>query len=134
MKLKHIALSMAIVMAVALTGCSAGRENNSMAPVDPTNSMTSDYDSRASANNDYGAGAGSDAGLNNGSYPSSAVGGSNADGHVSDGYNPNNVSGAPTNGDGDNVIDDIGDAAGDLVQGAGNAIGNAANDVGRAMR
>ena len=132
MKLKHFVLFMAVMMAVALTGCSAGRESNSMAPVDPTNSMTSDYDSRASANNDYGAGADSGAGLNDGSYPSSAVGGSSSDGHVSDDYYQNNVSGAPSNGD--NVIDDIGDAAGDLARGAGNVIGNAANDIGRAMR
>lgn len=134
MKLKHFVLSMAVVMAVALTGCSAGRESNSTAPVDPTNtnSMTSDYDSRASANNDYGAGGGSGAGLDDGTYPSGAVGGDNADGHVSDNYYQNNVSGTPSNGD--NVIDDIGDAAGDLARGAGNAIGNAANDVGRAMR
>ena len=130
MKLKHFVLAMAIVMAVALTGCSAGRESNSTAPVNPTNSMTSDYDSRVSANSDYGTG--SSAGLGDSAYPSSAVGDKDANGHVSDDYYQNNVTGAPSNGN--SVIDDIGDAAGDLVQGAGNAIDDAANGVGRAMR
>ena len=54
MKLKFFAVAMAFVMAVALTGCFAGREESS-SPVEPTNSVSSDSGSRASA------GVGSDA-------------------------------------------------------------------------
>lgn len=137
MKLNYFALSMAAVMAMALAGCSAGRENDNNVSDYPTNSVTSDYDDRASA------------GMDDSEYYSDNVGGGQDDeGHVSDDYYQNNVSGNggnPANGgnssNGNNVMDDIGDAAGDLARGAGNvvrdagdAIGDAANDVGRAMR
>lgn len=130
MKLKYFALSMAFVMAVALTGCSAGNNTDSSAPVEPTDSASVnsvrpstgvDGDTQNSAS------------IGSGAQNSAGVGGNSGQ---------NSVSGAGNNGSvGDDVIDDIGDAAGDLargagnvVRGAGNAIGNAANDIGGAMR
>ncbi len=138
MKLKSFALSMACVMAVALTGCSANRDVNSTAPIQPTNSVSADSGDQASAgingtiqnsanvNNDatQGGGAGGTNDWNNDGTP---------DGSIADPDRDPSGSG--------NVVDDIGDAAGDLARGAGNAvrdagnaIGNAANDVGRAVR
>lgn len=137
MKQKFFALSLACLMVMALAGCSASRDRDSKASDYPSHSVTSDYDDRASA------------GIDDGAYYSDNVGGGQDDGgHVSDDYYQNNVSGNggnPANGgnssNGDNVMDDIGDSAGDLARGAGNvvrdagdAIGDAANDVGRAMR
>lgn len=126
MKLKSLFFAMVFVMAMALTGCSASREDNGTASAAPTNS----------------------AGVNDGAYYSDNVGAGQNDGHVSDDYYQNNVSGNggnPANrgnsSNGENVMDDIGDAAGDLARGAGNvvrdagdAIGDAAGNVGRAMR
>lgn len=130
MKQKYFALSLACLMAMALTGCSASRDKDSAASSDPTHSMTSDYDGQASA------------GMDDGAYYSDNAGTDRDDGHVSDDYYQNNVAGdgsRPSTGGG--VMDNIGDAAGDMVRGAGDvvrgagdAIGDAANDVGRAMR
>lgn len=121
MKQKFFALSLACLMAMALTGCSASRDKDSRASDYPTHSVTSDHNDRASA------------GIDDGAYYSDNVGG---------GYDQNGVSGSGSHpSDGGDVMDNIGDAAGDLARGAGNvvrgagdAIGNAANDVGRAMR
>lgn len=130
MKLKYFALSMAFLMAVALTGCSANRDKDSTASSSPAQSAASDYDDRASA------------GMGDGAYYSDNAGGTMDNGHASGDYGQNDVSGGGSRpSDGGGVMDDIGDAAGDLARGAGdvargagNAIGNAANDVGRAMR
>ena len=123
MKQKYFALVMAFAMALALTGCSAGRNDNN-AEVQSTNSMTSDAGDRASA----GVGdAQNSAGLNNDAAQGGGAGGTN--------YDQNNVDGTGMNpSDGDDVIDDIGDAAGDLTRGVGNAARSAGNAVGNATR
>lgn len=140
MKLNYFALSMAAVMVMTLAGCSASRENDNSVSDYPTNSVSSDYDGRASA------GVGDDMrnspDLDDGAYHSDGVGNDRDDEHVGDDYYQNSDSGTdrrPANGD--DVVDDIGDAAGDLARGAGNvvrdagdAIGDAANNIGRAMR
>ena len=138
MKLKSIALSMAFVMAVALTGCSANRDTNSTAPTQPSNSVPADGGDRASAGID-------DARHSSNVQNSADVGNDAAQGGGAGGTNDRNNDGTP-DGTSDpansgNLVDDIGDAAGDLARGAGNAardvgdaIGNAANDAGRAMR
>ena len=117
MKLKYFALFMAVVMAMALTGCSANRDKDSTASDYPANNPTSDYEDRSSA------------GLDDGAYYSDNVGGDYGDAPGASPYHS------------DGVIDDIGDAAGDLARGAGDAvrdvgdaIGDAAGGVGRAMR
>lgn len=154
MKLKFCAISMACVMAAALVGCSANRENNnSAAPVQPTNSVASDYNDRPSADiNGAQNGTGMDdsdrnsAGVD-GIQNSANVGNDAAQGGGAGGTNDQNNDGVPDNNTArnrsgsNNMIDDVGDAAGNLTRGAGNAvrdagnaIGNAANDVGRAMR
>ena len=124
MKQKYFALVMAFAMAVALTGCSAGRNENSAKPIQPDSSVTSDDGDRASA----GVGdAQNSAGLNNDAAQGGGAGGTN--------YDQNNVDGTGMNpSDGDDVIDDIGDAAGDLTRGVGNAARSAGNAVGNATR
>lgn len=124
MKQKYFALVMAFAMAAALTGCSAGRNDNNAGHVSPTNSLTPDYDDRASAGV---GGAQNSAGLNNDAAQGGGAGGTN--------YDQNNVDGTGINpSDGDDLIDDIGDAAGDLTRGVGNAARNAGNAVGNAAR
>lgn len=121
MKLKYFALAMACAMVLALAGCSANRDVNSGAPVQPTNSASAGESGRP----------GPEAG---GGQNSPDVGG--------DMQNSAGVgdSGRARSGAG-NVMDDIGDAAGDLARGAGNAardvgdaIGDAVNGAGRAVR
>ncbi len=126
MKLKYFALSMAFMMAIAMTGCSAGREDNSTAPVQPTSSASSDSGAQTSR------------------YPQASSGMDNdaAEGGGAGGTNSPNSDGLPDSSSGiSSAVDDIGDAAGDLARGAGNvardagsAIGSAANDAGSAMR
>lgn len=121
MKTRRFALAMALMFALTLTGCSANREEHS-SPVEPDHTTPGAVHSDSNDGNDAmeGGGAGGTNDQNN-------------DGH------PDNS--AETGGqDGDNALDDIGDAAGDLargagdmIRGAGDAIGDAANDVGRAM-
>lgn len=128
MKQKYFALAAACAVALALTGCSAGRNDNSAEPVAPTNSLTADSNDRASA------------GVPNDAAQGGGAGGTNAKPENS--YHQNNVPGSESMpSDGDGLVDDIGDAAGDvargagdMVRGAGNAIGDAAGDVDRAMR
>ena len=144
MKLKYYALSTALVMTLALTGCSANRVNDSAAPDAPSNSVTPgngvqnsagvDNDIRNSAGIDYGndamqgGGAGGTNDLNNDGHPDGSAGVTG---------NGSGSTGAGTS----RAANDVGRAAGDLARGAGdvvrdagNAIGNAANDVGNAMR
>lgn len=146
MKLKSFALSMACVMAVTLTGCSANRDTNSTAPTQPSNSVPADNGDRASAgiNGTDQNSAGIDDARHSSSVQNSAnVGNDAAQGGGAGGTNDRNNDGNPDRvpSNSGNMVDDIGDAAGDLARGAGNAvrdagnaIGNAANDVGRAMR
>lgn len=133
MKLKCFALTMVLVMAVAFTGCSAGRDDTP-GSMEPTNSVSS---------NDGVNSARPDDRVQN----SAGVGNDATQGGGAGGTNDRNNDGLP-DGDTDrdhpgrdDGIDDVGDAVGDVVKGAGNAarsagdaIGNAANDVGRAMR
>ena len=62
MKLKYYALSTALVMALALTGCSANRVNDSAAPEAPSNGVTSGNDvlNSAGVDNDIRNSAGVD--------------------------------------------------------------------------
>lgn len=143
MKKRRFALAMAFVLALALTGCSANRENNSD-PVAPSNDVSESHNGGQNSAN-MGDAAGNSPGI------SDSAGGNDAmQGGGAGGTNDVDNDGLPEGGDsqsrsrsnsGGNVMDDIGDAAGDLARGAGNAvrdagdaIGNAANDVGRAMR
>ena len=143
MKLKFFAVAMAFVMAVALTGCFAGREESS-SPVEPTNSVSSDSGSRASAG--VGSDARNSAGVDD-IRNSADVGNDAAQGGGAGGTNDLDNDGVPDGSAGRSrsgvgrAVDDIGDAAGDLVRGAGNAVrevgdavGDAVSDVGRAVR
>ena len=114
MKKRSFALVLALVLALALTGCSASR-------VEPSRGVGSDsgvYETYDGNDAFEGGGAG--------------------------GTNDRNNDGRPDASDGSGVgraADDIGRAAGDLARGAGDvvrdagdAIGDAADGVGRAMR
>lgn len=138
MKQRRFALAMAIVFALALAGCSANREENS-APVEPAGNAPG---GNVQHTPDAGGDAQNSPGMNGGSNGNDAMEGGGAGG-TNDLDNNGQPDGAAGTGgqDGDSVIDDIGDAAGDLargagdvVRGAGDAIGDAANDVGRAMK
>lgn len=137
MKQRRFALAMALVFALALAGCSANREENS-SPVEPTHTVSGGVQNTPNSGGD----AQHSPGMNGGSSGNDAM-----DGGGAGGTNDQNNDGRPDSSagvggqDGDSVMDDIGDAAGDLargagdvVRGAGDAIGNAANDVGRAMK
>lgn len=140
MKTKYFALAVAFILAVALTGCSAGREESS-APMTPSSGVSGNPDSRNSA------------GVNTASPSvSSGVGNDALNGGGAGGTNDLNNDGVPDDNAGSSAqsrgrswggdaLNDVGDAAGDVLRGAGNiardagnAIGNAANDVGNAMR
>lgn len=136
MKLKYCVFAIACAMALSLTGCFAGRDDNgNSAPVEPTHSVPSDYGSYPPSagmddiRNSAGVGSGNDAMQGGGA---GGTNDQNNDGLPDGTSNPNHTN---------DVGDSIGDAAGDLARGAGNAvrdagnaIGDAANDVGRAMR
>ena len=120
MKKRHFALAVAFVFALALTGCSANRVENSD-PVEPTYTQPGATHTVPSGGSDATQGGG--------------AGGTN------DRDNDGLPDGGTVNDGAGNAVDDIGDAAGDLargagdvVRGAGDAIGDAANDVGRAMK
>lgn len=156
MKLKYFALSMAFVMAVALTGCSANRDSDSTESIRPTNTVMPDANDRSSADIDGAQSSNrvdDDIGAGSNAQNSAYIDNDAAQGGGAGGTNDRNNDGTPDSSNAgsaganrnpsetDRVIDDIGDAAGDLARGAGNAvrdagdaIGNAANDVGRAMR
>lgn len=143
MKQRRFALTMALVFALALAGCSANREENS-SPVEPTHGVQNTPGTGGDAQNSPGMNGGVEhsPGMNGGNNGNDAM-----DGGGAGGTNDQNNDGRPDSSagvggqDGDSVMDDIGDAAGDLargagdvVRGAGDAIGDAANDVGRAMK
>ena len=119
MKKRRFALTMAFVLTLALTGCSAGRESDTPNPSHSVTGGNIDARETDDGNDAFeGGGAG--------------------------GTNDRDNDGRPDTGDDSDVgraVDDIGRAAGDLargagdaVQDAGDAIGNAADDVGRAMQ
>ena len=126
MKKRSFALAMALVLAMILTGCSAGREGNTL---NPNHSVTGGRDD---VRNTDGLDDGNDA------FEGGGAGGTNDqnnDGRPDSGIGSDDQSGAGQAGD------DIGRAAGDLARGAGDvardagdAIGNAADNVGRAVR
>ena len=117
MKKRSFALVMAFVLTLALTGCSAGREGNTL---EPSHSLTGGHSDA------YGTDNGNDA------FQGGGAGGTN----------DRNNDGLPDSSSGvRQAADDIGRAAGDLARGAGDAardvgdaIGDAADNVGRAMR
>ena len=125
MKKRSFALAMAFVLTLALTGCSAGREGNTM---QPSHNVSGDHSDARSSDGVFGIDDGNDA----------------LQGGGAGGTNDRNNDGLPDGSIGSDVgqaADDIGRAAGDLARGAGDAvrdagdaIGNAADDVGRAMR
>ena len=117
MKKRSLALAAAFVLVLALTGCSADRERNTMQPshsvYDPDDARSSD---RIGINDD-----GNDA----------------FEGGGAGGTNDRDNDGRPDEGIGSDVgdaVDDIVHGADDAVRDAGDAIGDAADDVGRAMR
>lgn len=113
MRIKCFTLAAALVLAVALVGCSSNKVTSS---ANPTNSVRPSAtqpvgNDRDDQDNDAGSSRKPDASP-----------------YVSDHV------------DGEDALDDVGNAAGDLVDGAGDAvrdagdaIGDAANNVGRAM-
>ena len=112
MKKKSFVLAVAFALTLALTGCSAGRENNTLEP------------SRGVTGSDSGAYETNDG---NDAFEGGGAGGTN----------DRDNDGKPDSGaesDVGRAIDDIGRDAGDLVRDAGDAVGNAVDDVGRAMR
>ena len=141
MKMKYFALAMAVVLTMALTGCSAGRDENS-APMEPSSGVSSDPDSRNSAGVNTASPSASSS-VDNDALNGGGAGGTN---DLDDDGMPDNSPSTGTDQSrsrsrGGDVLDDIGDAAGDVLQGAGNvardagdAIGDAANSVGRAVR
>ena len=144
MKKRRFALAMAFVLALALTGCSANRENHSE-PVEPSNHVSGSNNSGQNSAN-VGDDARNSSGIGGGTNGNDATQGGGAGGTNdldNDGVpeGSDSQSRSRSNNNGGNVMDDIGEAAGDLARGAGNAvrdagdaIGNAANDVGRAVR
>ena len=119
MKKRCFALMMAFALALALAGCSAGREGNTMAP---SHSVT-----------------GSDSGVyetdnGNDAFEGGGAGGTND----RDNDGQPDISADPDAGQ---AVDDIGRDAGDVARDAGDAVGDAVdgvgdvvNDVGRAIR
>ena len=118
MKAKYIALAMAVLLSFSFVGCSGRNEssNSSLAPTSSPAATTPGNQNDQSNHNDAleGGGAG-------GTNDSGNSGQSNA--------NPDPSARVSGNG----VINDIGNAAGDLVEGAGNAIRDAGNAVDNAV-
>ena len=117
MKKRSFALAAAFVIALALTGCSASRENNTMQP----SHSVSGADSDARNSDWHGTVDGNDA------FQGGGAGGTN----------DRNNDGLPDGSIGSDVgqaADDIGRAAGDAARDAGNAIGDAVDGVGQNMR
>lgn len=123
MKTKYIAVVMALVMTIALVGCSRKNKTPENSPA-PTHTPSVTVPGNQENHNDAfeGGGAGGTEDNRNDDIHSEMP---DASPHVS----------------GDGVLDDIGDTAGDLVEGAGDAvrdagdaIGDAANRAGNAMK
>ena len=124
MKKRSLALAMAFVLTLALTGCSAGRESTT---TQPSRNVSDGHDDAHDSDGIFGTDNGNDA------FQGGGAGGTND--RDNDGL-PDSDAGSDV-GD---AVDDIGRAAGDLARGAGDvardagdAIGNAADNVGRAM-
>ena len=124
MKLKYGIFAIACVMALSLTGCFAGRDDDGSgsAPVEPTNTVPSDYASYPPSADLDGAGnsAGPDdvrnsAGVENGNDAMEGGGAGGTNDRDNNGL-PDETSIEDYTG---NAADDIGDAAGDLARGAG---------------
>ena len=114
MKVKYIAIAMAVVLGVSLMGCSRKNADAKHSPA-PTQRPTATVPGNQEQNNDALDGGGAD-GTNN-----------------SDNGNHSTITpDATPNVSGDGVLDNIGDAAGDLVEGAGDAIQDAGDAIGNA--
>ena len=123
MKKRSFALTMAFALSLALAGCSAGREDNTM---DPSHSLT------GSDSGVYETNGGNDA------FEGGGAGGTND--RDNDGR-PDASAGIDDQSGAGQAVDDIGRAAGDLARGAGDvardagdAVGDAVDDIGRAIR
>ena len=109
MKIRCAAAILAVVMVFTLIGCSRNRGNaeNSAAPT--------------------GAPSATAPGNQNDSFEGGGAGGTEDSQNSS---RPDNSPEVSPNGDGDGLLNDIGDAAGDLMDGAGDAL----QDAGDAIR
>ena len=131
MKQRLAALAAAAALVICLTGCSVGNESediNSAAPSPTTSVIPSDNLPQNDANEGGGAGGTNDSG--NGMNGDNNSMHSNTPGTGSNGQNG---SGNGTNHD-DGVLDNAGDAVGDLIEGVGNGVDNALDGVGDAVR
>ena len=114
MKVKYIAIAMAVVLGISLMGCSRKNVEAKNSP-SPTQRPTATVPGNQEQNNDALDGGG--------------AGGTN------DTNKDNHSTATPETSpqvSGDGVLDNIGDAAGDLVEGAGDAIQDAGNAIGNA--
>ena len=123
MKKRSFALAMALVLTVILTGCSAGREGNTLNPSHSvTGSDSGVYESDNGNDAFEGGGAGGTNDRDNDGRPDSSF---DPDGRNSSGQAEDDIGRA---------AGDVARDAGDAVRDAGDAIGDVADDVGRAMR
>ncbi len=137
MKARYFTVAAALMLSVVLVGCSAGKD-------DPTHSQ----DTRPSATmpGNVGNGGMMESASPNGGTMESAVPNDGTMGGGAGGTNDLNNDGTPDStpgtservDGGDGIMDDIGDAAGDLIDDIGNGIENAGDavkdGVGRAGR
>ena len=110
MKLKYFALSMACLMALCLTGCSAGRDTNTGESERPSYMTPSPSPDPSD-------------------YMSEGVNGGDKDNS-----NGDRSSTGSTMDDIGRAAGDMARGAGDVVRDAGDAVGNAARDIGDMMR
>ena len=115
MKKRSFALAMAFVLALALTGCSAGREGNTLEP-----GHTDAYGTDAGNDAFQGGGAGGTNDRDNDGLPDGSADDRSGVGQAAD--------------DIGRAAGDVARGAGDAVRDAGDAIGDAADGVGRAIR
>lgn len=109
--MKHITITLSLmaVTALMLTGCMGGKAEPSPSP-SPSPSPTPSVRPVTPDDSFQGGGAG---GTNDTDY----------DGHPDSSATPS-----------DSLLDDMGDAAGDMMEGAGNALDDAASGVGDALQ
>ena len=131
MKRRFAVLTVVVAFVLCLTGCSARNESggtDSTAPKPTPSTIPGDNLPQNDANEGGGAGGTNDSG--------NGMNGDNNSMHSNNpgaGSNGQNGSGNGTNHD-DGVLDNAGDAVGDLIEGVGNGVGDAIDDVGNAVR
>ena len=118
MKAKYIALAMAVLLSFSFVGCS-GRNESSNSSLAPTSSPAATKPGNQNGQNNH-----------NDALEGGGAGGTNDSGN----NGQSNASPDPSaRVSGNGVMNDIGNAAGDLMEGAGNAIQDAGDAVGNAM-